>query len=233
MDFLQVGKSTCAKKIAEKYKAIIISTDDLRQELLNDVNNQDNNNLVFEEAENRIKQHLKNKQNVIFDATNINYKRRMEFINKYKKFNVEKIAVLVLTPFEECLERNSKRERKVPEDVIKRMYFNFYIPQYYEGFDGIQITYNTRKKFNIKDLEKELDIPQNNPYHTLSIYKHCEKTLELVSEKEYKNEKNEAIMCYSALLHDIGKIDTKTFINMSGEKTDIAHYYRTRKSKCL
>ncbi len=52
------GKSTIAKEIAEKENAVIISTDDLRQELLNDVNSQADNNLIFKEAEKRLKQNI-------------------------------------------------------------------------------------------------------------------------------------------------------------------------------
>ena len=70
------------------------------------------------------------------DATNINYKRRRDWLNRFNKYNVEKIAILVATPYEECIERNSIRKRKVPEEVITRMYQNFYAPQYYEGFNA-------------------------------------------------------------------------------------------------
>ena len=49
---------------------------------------------------------------------------------------------MVATPYEDCLIRNAQRERKVPEEVIKRMYYNFYVPQYFEGFNDIQIIHN-------------------------------------------------------------------------------------------
>ena len=55
------GKSEMAKEIAKQENAIIIATDDLREELFNNVNNQANNDLVFRTAMQRVKQNIKNK----------------------------------------------------------------------------------------------------------------------------------------------------------------------------
>lgn len=214
------GKSTIAKEIAKRENAIIISTDDLRQELLNDVNSQENNNMIFEEAEKRLKANIENGKNVIFDATNINYKKRRDWLNRFNKYAVKKIGVLVATPYEECLERNKRRERKVPEEVIKRMYFNFYIPQYYEGFTDIQIKYNNGYIFTFEDLQ---DIPQDNPHHTLTVLKHCEKVQNILDKIQPQFEPT--ALNRAGLLHDIGKLKTKTFVNCKGEITDIAHFY--------
>ena len=218
------GKSTIAKEIAERESAVIVSTDDLRQELLNDVNSQENNNLIFKEAERHLKTNIEAGRNVIFDATNINYKRRRDWLNRFNKYNVRKIGVLVATPYEECLERNIWRERKVPEEVIKRMYFNFYIPFYYEGFNEIYVIQNETKPLEWNNLLEKMNISQDNPNHSLTIKEHCLKTQEILDKSFH---------CYYmrdvGLLHDIGKIETKTFTNMKGEITDIAHYYSHEK----
>lgn len=218
------GKSTIAKEIAERENAVIISTDDLRQELLNDVNSQENNNLIFKEAERRLKTNIEAGRNVIFDATNINYKKRRDWLNRFNKYAVKKIGILVATPYEECLERNAWRERKVPEEVIKRMYFNFYIPQYYEGFNDIQIKYNSGYMFAFEDLQ---DIPQDNPHHTLTVLRHCEKVQNILDKVQPQFEPT--ALNRAGLLHDIGKLKTKTFVNMKGEITDIAHFYNHEK----
>lgn len=213
------GKSTIAREIAEKENAVVISTDKLRKELLNDENSQADNNLVFKEAEKRLKENISNGKNVIFDATNINYKKRRDWLNRFNKYNVEKIAILVATPYEECLERNSKRKRKVPEEVITRMYHNFYIPQYYEGFDDIQIKYNSDYLFFFDDLE---DMSQDNPHHTLTVLNHCKKVEEILQEQ---NKHLSIPINFAGRLHDIGKLKTKTFTNKRGETTDVAHFY--------
>lgn len=217
------GKSTIAKEIAKSEEAIIVSSDEIRNELLGDINDQTQNAKVFEEVERRLKINIKEGRNVIFDATNINYKKRRDWLNRFNKYNVEKIGILVATPYEECLLRNSQRERKVPEEVIKRMYFNFYIPQYYEGFDEIQIKYNSDHIFFFDDLE---DMKQDNPHHSLTVLKHCKKTEEILQKQ---NKKLSIPINFAGRLHDIGKLKTKTFINMKGEKTDIAHFYNHEK----
>ncbi len=207
------GKTTCGKRLAESEDALIVSSDEVRKELLGNENDQTNNEDVFKEVENRIIKGLK-ERNVIYDATNISFKRRMNFLQRIK--NVEKIAIIIATPYDECIERNNKRERKVPEDVIKRMYYNFYIPQYYEGFDEIRIYFNTYRIYWTYDLLKKLDkVSQDNPHHTLTIGKHCRKTAILLNDD----------MSIVGLLHDIGKAETKTFMNTKGIKTEIAHYY--------
>lgn len=218
------GKSTIAKEIAKKENAVIISTDDLRQELLNDVNSQENNNLIFKEAERRLKTNIEAGRNVIFDATNINYKKRRDWLSRFNKYAVKKIGILVATPYEECLERNAWRERKVPEEVIKRMYFNFYIPQYYEGFSDIQIVHNETLPVKLNNLLKKMDMSQDNPHHTLTLKEHCMKVQEIINSQEHRY-----YMRDIGLLHDIGKIETKTFVNTKGEKTDVAHYYNHEK----
>lgn len=215
------GKSTVAKELSKSEGAMIVSSDEIRQELLGDVNVQTQNEKVFEEVEKRIKQGLL-KGNVIYDATNISYKRRKAFLQKLNKMEVEKIAILVATPFEECLERNAKRERKVPEEVIKRMYFDFYIPQYYEGFNDIQIRWNETISLKWKDLLDSMNVSQDNPHHSLTIKEHCERVQELLNKEKLRWYTKDL-----GLLHDVGKPQTKTFTNMKGEITDIAHYYRT------
>lgn len=212
------GKSTIAKEISESEDAVIISSDEIRREWGN-VNDQSQNAKVFEKVEKRLKQNILDGRNVIFDATNISYKKRRAWLERFNKYDIQKIAVLVATPYEECLKRNSKRERKVPEEVITRMYHNFYIPQYYEGFDEIQIKYNSDYMFFFDDL---VDIPQDNPHHTLSVLKHCYKVEDLLTEW---NKQQSIPINFAGRLHDIGKLKTKTFTNKKGETTDIAHYY--------
>lgn len=213
------GKSTIAKQIAESEKAIVVSSDELRKELLGDINDQSQNARIFEEVEKRIKDGLQ-RGNVVYDACNINYKKRRAFLQRLNKMEVEKIAVLVATPYEECLERNAQRERKVPEEVIKRMYYSFYIPQKYEGFDFVYIKYNDGHIFTFDNLQ---DISQDNPHHTLTVLEHCEKVYELLHDK--RNTTESLSIRTAGLLHDIGKLKTKTFINKRGEMTDIAHFY--------
>lgn len=217
------GKTSLAEQIAKSEDAEIVSSDNIRKELYGDENIQGDSNEVFKTVENRIINGLKNNKNMIYDATNINYKRRMAFLQKIRKLKVEKIAIMVATPYEQCLIRNSQRERQVPGKVIKRMYFNFYVPQYFEGWDDIQIKYTNNYMFFFDDLE---DIEQDNPHHKLTVIEHCKKTEEILNKQ---NGQLSIPINLAGRLHDIGKLKTKTFINSKGEKTNIAHFYNHEK----
>lgn len=217
------GKSTLAEQISKSEDAEIVSSDNIRKELYGDENIQGDNNKVFRILQERIINGLKNSKNMIYDATNISYKTRMAFLQRLNKLEVEKIAIMVATPYEDCLIRNAQRERKVPEEVIKRMYYNFYVPQYFEGFDDIQIKYTNDYMFFFSDLE---DIKQDNPHHSLTVLEHCKKTEEILQKD---NKRLSIPINFAGRLHDIGKLKTKTFINAKGETSDIAHYYNHEK----
>jgi predicted kinase len=220
------GKSTYAKEISKKENAIIHSSDELRVELFGDINECDKNGELFQELYKRIREDLKANRNVILDSTNISHKRRIAVLNEFKKFNCTKECYFIATPYEKCIEQNNLRDRKVPFGVIKEMYKSFYIPQYYEGWDKINIIWNTEGySFDTHELfngQNGLNyIDQENPNHTLTIGKHCMKCSQLCEEQIDDFELNMA-----ALYHDIGKRFTKQFKNAKGEKTDIAHYYQ-------
>ena len=218
------GKSTIAKEISESEDAVIVSSDEIRREY-GDVNDQSQNAKVFKEVGKRLKENIENGRNVIFDATNVSYKKRRAWLERFNRYNVEKIAILVATPYEECLKRNTERDRNVPKEVITRMYHNFYIPQEYEGFDDIQIIYNFSSINKIKEFYQLQDLEQDNPHHTLSVKQHCRKAADLINRRKDASES----LWLATLFHDIGKLKTKTFTNMKGETTEIAHYYNHEK----
>lgn len=75
--------------------------------------------------------------NVIIDSTNIKKVDRIRLINKLSKNADEFIAVVVDVDVATCKERNAKRERKVPNEVIDRMAQQFTHPTYDEGWNSI------------------------------------------------------------------------------------------------
>ena len=217
------GKTSLAEQIAKSEGAEIVSSDSIRKELYGDESIQGDSNKVFRILQDRVVKGLNANKNMIYDATNISYKTRMAFLQRIRKLEVEKIAIMVATPYEQCLIRNSQRERQVPEEVIKRMYFNFYVPQYFEGWDDIQIKYTNNYIFFFGDLE---DIKQDNPHHKLTVLEHCKKTEEILNKQ---NGQLSIPINFAGRLHDIGKLKNKTFINSKGEKTNIAHFYNHEK----
>ena len=116
------GKSYYAEKLSKEYGAVIHSSDAIRAEILGDVQDQNNNGKVFEVLHRRVYDDLSNGKSVVYDATNINYKRRMDAIQRLKRIPCEKVCYLMATPFSECVERSKCRERVVPYEVLERMY---------------------------------------------------------------------------------------------------------------
>lgn len=224
------GKSTIAKKMIEKNPNIkVFSSDSLRKELWGDENKQGDNSELFNELHTRIKDCLSLGNDCIYDATNISAKRRTAFLNNIKSIkNVNKVCIFALTSIEKCYKNNKKRERQVPEDVIKNMYLRFDIPQYREGWDKIVIKRQfDRVRDYLKDMDKYRKIPHDNPHHLLSIGDHmCACTNYLV--KKYQtllNIDTLEIIQMATFFHDIGKPFTKTFFDSKGNPSEVAHYY--------
>ena len=217
------GKSRLAQTLAVPYDAVVLSSDELRKELFDDEGNTTDNVELFGELNKRVAKNLNDGKSVIYDATNTNYKRRRELLISIRKFNCKKICYIVAAPYNLCLEQNAARERKVPPEVIKRMYMNFYIPQYYEGWDEINIHWNySHDQFdNIALWDKLKDFKQDNSHHTLTLGEHSKKCAEIVKSAGYN-----VNLINAAAFHDIGKMFTKSFNNYKGELTTDAHYYQ-------
>lgn len=225
------GKSTYAQELAEEYNANIRSSDAIREELTGDINNQEHNNEVFQTLHKRVKDDLRNGKSCIYDACNISYKQRMAFLRELKNIPCEKQCMLMATPYEWCIERNVKRERKVLEDVIRRMYMNFDVPWLYEGWDYIDVEYapDSNGIYGMpRDwIEKVRDFNQDNSHHALTLGEHCLQATRWFNKYADKNlETYHTYMShYAVMLHDCGKPFCKTFTNSKGEVTEQAHYY--------
>lgn len=215
------GKSTYAKQLAEEINAIICSSDAIREELCGDENSQDNNDEVFKILHSRIKENLKNGNNVIYDATNINSKRRRAFLYELRNIPCVKKCVIMATPFEMCCNQNESRNRVVPYKVIERMYKNWNTPYWFDGWDKIEIKFPD--DFEINNvigiwINDHMDYDQDNPHHSCTLGQHCN----LVGQAL----KDDMLLHCAGLLHDCGKPFTKSFVNSKGEETDVAHYYQ-------
>ncbi len=237
------GKSTEAKCYEEDKGYIVHSSDAMREELFGDVTDQSNNPKVFSELQKRIIKDLKDGKNVIMDSTNISYKRRMEFLRKIKDIKCTKKAILMATPFNDCVDRDKKRDRTVGAGVVKNMYLNFNIPQYFEGWDEIEIVFPDDFDREGSTGERVIDrtsqlskIKQNNTHHTLSIGSHCDRASKnLINIIESLKERGNTMEDLSAAeygqiglalsLHDCAKHATASFYNSKGHLTENCSYY--------
>jgi len=222
------GKSTYAKKNFVGENIVYLSSDELREELLGDENNQEENNKVFEEMERRTISALKSGKSVVYDACNTSYKKRMHLLKQIKRYGARKVCVVVYTDLEDCYKRNAKRKRQVPTWAIDKMLKSFYFPQYFEGWDEIKIvgdikTGDPSKMLNGLFFGKNGLVFQDhdNNHHKLSIGYH----ILLAYTHTLLAGCDEAVQL-AALFHDIGKPFTKGFIDSKGNPCGEAHYYQ-------
>lgn len=233
---MHIDKNILKSNLSNKIK--VHSSDKIREELFGDESIQKDNEKVFNLSHKRVLNDLKLGYDVVYDATNINYKRRIHFLNSIN-VDCKKICILMNTPYHICLQNQNNRERKVPENVIYNMYKNFTIPYYYEGWDNIRIIdwLSESQKDRIDNLfygaNGIIYFNQHNSHHSLTLGEHCLKVAKYVYDNFdncdiiYPDDVDIKTVLYEAsLLHDIGKTKTMTFYNHNNERTEDAHYYQ-------
>lgn len=244
------GKSTLAKELSIKENAVILSSDEIRVELLNDVNDQSDNTNVFEAMNSRAKQLLEQGNNVIYDATNINRKRRIHLIKNELKAS-ENVAYYLNTPMSMCVYNDSQRERTVGYEVIDKMYRTLQIPTKLEGWDEVKLVndkYTFMKEYKtifeflisteddhdslfyelakiIPEFNDIVDVPQDSSYHSFSISRHIYHTyLHVKNYYDRYNDNRYMENLIAALFHDLGKGHCKSFHNHKGELKKYASF---------
>lgn len=224
------GKSAVARTLAGE-DGVIYASDDIREEIFGDASTQGDNDLVFRELHFRVKRDLRAWKTVIYDATNLSYKRRKAFLRQLDDCKIPgltKECILVYAPYEVCLERNRARERRVPEEVIRRMRMRFDPPMPSEGWDSIRVEYNCETEGAEELREKLSDLqrfPQDNPNHDLSLGDHMLQAMNIYIYAAFDTPYFDPQMAVAIAVHDIGKEYTKTFYDAKGNVSEHAHYY--------
>jgi predicted kinase len=133
------GKSTYAEMLREINPTFQrVCPDLIRKAFYGDESIQGDGKRVFNTAFHDLKEYGSVGANVIFDATNINADRRKKFVKEMRGYFDIIIFKWFDTPLDICKDRNAKRDRVVPEEVLKRMWFNFEEPTMEEGWDYIE-----------------------------------------------------------------------------------------------
>ena len=117
-----------------------LSSDLLRNILFDDITEQRYQSLVFSTLRSLLRARLIAKMpwNYV-DATNLSPGERKQWIKMAKGFGYEVQAVFFDVPLEVCLERNQRRERMVPEEIMRRMAAKLKVPSFEEGFSKIVV----------------------------------------------------------------------------------------------
>jgi predicted kinase len=112
------GKTTLAQSLIKKGFECLCA-DDIRQELYGNAAEQGDPKAVFAIFFERLEALLEAGKEIVIDNINIKFDHRQQIIERAQKAKYTDIQLWVLdVPLAVCLERNKKRERKVPEDVI-------------------------------------------------------------------------------------------------------------------
>ena len=225
----------------------VISSDKIREEVFNDIEDQNHNGEVFDLMKRRTKESLSQGHVVIYEATNISSKRRRALLKELNKYYDKAICLFKYKRLTACQIDNEKRDREVPSNVIDRMYRNFEIPHKSEGFDEIIVDFDektnlylgNKSKGGIGFLKDELlaietyddyksllcqlglnqciDMPQDSKWHTLSLSKHMYFCFRAVREYHW----HDINLVIASMLHDISKPNVRT----EDKDQKYAHYY--------
>ena len=117
-----------------------LSSDLLRTILFDDITEQRYQGLVFSTLRSLLRARLIARMpwNYV-DATNLSPHERRQWIKMAKSFGYEVQAVFFDVPLEVCLDRNSKRDRPVSDDVMQKMAERLKAPAFDEGFSKITV----------------------------------------------------------------------------------------------
>lgn len=115
----------------------LVSTDELRANLLGDIANQDNNEKIFAEARKLVNNHLVAGKDVVLDATNIKIKSRKMFVEQAQRLGVNIVCHVFMKTLNECLEGQKQRTRQVPPEIVKRQYEQMELPSPVEASEII------------------------------------------------------------------------------------------------
>lgn len=115
------GKSTFSQTLSSDHNAIILSGDDIRHELYGNAAIQGNWSEIWDRMDELVAEN--SNRSLVIDGTHCYSNHRQETLTLLQSYGYTDVrAVVIQTPLEECLGRNAKRSRKVPEHVIHRMH---------------------------------------------------------------------------------------------------------------
>jgi predicted kinase len=130
------GKSSWFKR----HNISPLSSDMLRSILFDDPAEQRFQDLVFSNLRSMLKARLIARRPMNYvDATNLTPQERQNWIKLAKDFGYEAHAVFFDVPLEVCIERHHRRDRLVPEDIMRKMAGKLKPPTFDEGFSKITV----------------------------------------------------------------------------------------------
>jgi len=117
-----------------------LSSDMMRALLFDDIREQRFQDLVFSNLRSLLKARLiAHRPTNYVDATNLTPQERQHWIKLARDYNYEVHALFFDVPLEVCIERHQRRDRVVPEEVMRRMANKLKPPTFEEGFSKVTV----------------------------------------------------------------------------------------------
>lgn len=116
------GKSTHVRQICQEHPdALVVSYDNIREELYGDANIQGYFPDIYRKAVEMIEG--ANGRPIILDNTHVLAKYRRDALDLLSQYGYTEVSLVIVDkPLATCLSQNASRNRKVPEEVIESMY---------------------------------------------------------------------------------------------------------------
>ncbi|KLV05182.1 hypothetical protein ABT56_12420 [Photobacterium aquae] len=131
------GKSTYVSRHLSDY--VVISLDEIRAEVNGNRSNQKSAGQVMSLAKERLKVCLRNKQNVVWDATNVREDFRKIIADFGRDYNALITLVVFLNSEKTLLANNATRSFPVPVDVLQKQIYTYQFPLVHEAHEYIVV----------------------------------------------------------------------------------------------
>ncbi len=125
------GKSTWIEEHCPEYERI--SLDDIREEVTGKRHSQARNGEVMQRAKARLREHLRAKKRIVWDATSIRRDGRAMVVDLGHDYHAATKIVGFATPPELAKARNRQRARTIPTEVLERQYDRLQWPEVWEA----------------------------------------------------------------------------------------------------
>jgi len=140
-----VGLPGCGKSTYLEQFSGVLSSDAIRKLLADDETDQGANDRVFETLRYLLRHRLALGRPVTYiDATNLTREERRVYLGIGQSFGCEMEAVFFDVPLAVCRERNSRRQRVVPEEAMERLAAKLTPPTVAEGFGKVTVVKQAR-----------------------------------------------------------------------------------------
>lgn len=110
------GKSSWIEK--HRTNETIISLDEIRKKITGKRDDQSKNGQVMQAAKEALKQALRDKKDIIWDATNTREDGRSWVVNLAQDYGAQTKIITIQAPINELIKRNKKREHPIPQKAL-------------------------------------------------------------------------------------------------------------------